>query len=231
MTFHQARLNVIEGPVVEPLTLPQMWLQLRLDPEGSPPSTPFDEQLLRLGQGARERMEQVLRRPLVQQTWKASYCRFPCDGYVWWSGNTLWSLPYEYDVRPRSLEIPGPNIIGDPTVMYYDTNNILQLFDHSNYMVHSDTQPTTIELYEGIWWPITYWRQNAVEVTYKAGYKPLDSEGSPTQPDFVGNIPKTIINAMLLMVELAFNEQTPDKQQQMQSAIDAMISSYRVYTW
>lgn len=228
------RINVEIGPPVEPLTLAQMWLQLRLDPVAN--ATPFDPQLLILGQAARERMEQVLRRPLVQQTWKASYCRFPIDVYVPWTGNSLWSLPNEYDVLPRTITLPGPALIGlpednyDVVVEYYDSNNTLTVFDSANYIVIADSQPASVQLLEGIWWPNTYVRENAVQITYKAGYRPIPGTGSPPdETDYVGNIPKQIIYGMLLDVERMFNEQSPDQDKKIQDTIDALISSQRVY--
>lgn len=231
------RINIVEGPPAEPITLEQMWLQLRLDPEGSPPSTPFDPQLEIIRVAVRERMEQVLRRPLVAQTWRATYCRFPIDVYVPWTGNTLWSLPNEYDVAPRTIQLPGPPLVGDEddnygvVVEYFDQNNDLQTLPSDQYHVIADSQPACVQLFEGIWWPFTYWRQDAVRVTYRAGYAPVNLGGSPPAFDYTANIPKQAIYGMLLDVERMFNEQSPDQDKKIQETIDALVSSLRVYVF
>lgn len=139
---------------------------------------------------------------------------------------TLWSLPNEFDLKPRHLILPGPNLINLQSVQYYDTDNTLHTLDPSLYLVHADSQPATIELLEGQWWPLTYLREDAVQCTYTAGYAPA---GSP--PDYRANVPQAIKSAMLLMVQRLYDEMEPNRMKVLNDTIDTLLGSFRVFNF
>jgi hypothetical protein len=224
------RISTTVAPVVMPVTLADCYGQLRLDPSGSPPTHPDDALLTRLISAATDYAEQATRRALCKQTILLTYRRFPSDRYHFRAQETLWSEPGDYDMRPRHITLLRPSLITLTSVQYYDQQNTLQTLDPSWYIVHSDQGPASIELLEGYFWPITYIREDAVQLTYDAGYPPLVSGSPPTTND-AGNVPKGIQQAILLRIQQDYDAMTPEKWNQLQGAIDTLLGSYRVFNF
>jgi hypothetical protein len=231
MSFMRIRTTV--EATQKPVTLADCYGQLRLDPSGSPPTHPDDALLTRLIGSATAYVEQVTRRALCKQTILLTYRRFPYDRYAFLAQQTLWSEPGSfggYDIRPRHITLLRPNLLTLTSVQYYDQANTLQTLDPTWYIVHSDQEPATIELLEGYFWPVLYIREDAVQLTYDAGYTPFVS-GSPPTTDYAKNVPDSIKQAILLRVQQDYDAMTPDKWNQLQGAIDALLGSYRVFNF
>lgn len=233
------RLSVTVPPPVEPVTLAEIYAHLRLDTTGSPPTNPDDALLQSQIQAAREHVENCTRRAVIQQTLVYRLPYFPTD--------RLFFLPRRFyddtlsdQVKPFYIELPksSPFIgMGDPAtspdtpgVQYYDENNTLRTLDPATYQVSSDAEPARIDLVWGETWPITYERTDAVIITYQAGYAPYTG-GSPVATDYRKNVPQSIKNAIKLRVQQLYDPMTPDKYKQLESAIDSMLYSYKVYTF
>ena len=71
------KLKLITDGQVEPITLEEARLHLRLDTSGSPPSHPDDSLVTVLITVARQSAEAYLGRSLVQQTYELALDRFP----------------------------------------------------------------------------------------------------------------------------------------------------------
>lgn len=86
----------------------------------------------------------------------------------------------------ETLDLPYPPLASVTSVVTYDRGNNAATFSASNYQL--DLQSGRIYLNEGETWPSDLRAQNAVEVTYVAGY------GS-------GSVPLPIVQAIKLSVE------------------------------
>lgn len=89
-----------------------------------------------------------------------------------------------------TLDLPFPPLQSVTSVVTYDRSNNASTFDASNYQV--DLQSGRIYLNEGSVWPSDLRAQDAVEVTYVAGY------GS-------GSIPAPIVQAIREYVEQMYD--------------------------
>lgn len=137
-------LQRVVGPSVEPISLAEARLHLRLDED-------FTDDDLLIGtivQGAREYCEEVLGQALVSQSWKLFMDRFP----AW------------------EIRIPRPPLISISHVKYLspETGEMTTL-DADRYDVDVASRPGRITPVRFGWWPAVAWHTNAVEVLFIAG--------------------------------------------------------------
>ncbi|MBZ4283861.1 hypothetical protein LAJ55_13705, partial [Streptococcus pneumoniae] len=73
--------------------------------------------------------------------------------------------------------------------------------------------------------PSTYDRPDALRVEYVAGYAP---EGSPpeSRADYVANVPKSLVSAVLVGVQLQYDSLPPDNMQALSDMREAFMRSY-----
>lgn len=208
---------VITPPPVEPVTAEQAFVHLRLDFSDDPESHPDYQAVLSQITSAREQCEQITRRAFVQQTLRIVG---PGDGsarsWFWW-GNTA---------SARGVELLRPPLISVSAVRYYDGLNALQTVDSDDYFVTDSLVPKLLFV-DGFSSPCTYRRPDAMQIEYIAGYPP--DAGSPA--DYRANIPESIKQAILLGVQLQYDELTPDKRKALEGARDSLLSSYRINTF
>lgn len=108
----------------------------------------------------------LLGRALVDQTWSQSFDGFaPC------------------------MRLPIEPFKAVSSVTYYDADNVQQTLPTSVYQVLTDELGPIFTLQAGQTWPATYLRDDAVKVTFTAGYGADDTA-----------IPADIKQAMLLMI-------------------------------
>lgn len=91
----------------------------------------------------------VLGRALINQTWIER-----ADGF---SAGDVFRL----DLMP---------LVSISSVKYYDADNALQTLSPSAYSAHNRTNYSYVRLANDEAWPATYERDDAVEITYVAGY-------------------------------------------------------------
>ena len=134
-------------------------------------------------------------------------CRrqFTTRAVVWW----LDAFP---DVD--CLEVPLPPMTILTSIEYYDVNDSLQTWSSANYLSDLVSQPGRIAPISSQSWPSTYDRENAVKITYSAGY------GS--EPN---DYPAPIKQAIKLTVRAWFEETTP--QGDIPSGALALIDGYK----
>lgn len=197
-------MNIITvtPPTVEPVTLAEVWTHLRLDPSGSPLEHPDDDLLAIQIAAARQDAEKQTLRSFVYQTLKVVGPTFP-----------------------EFIELYRPPVIEIVSVTYWDRDNAQQTVSSDDYYVTEDLVPRL--MFESTFSvPAVYERNDAVAVTYRAGYAP---EGSP-DPDYTTNIPAPIKAAILLGVQLQYDDLAPDRRKALENARDSLLSSYHVFS-
>jgi uncharacterized phiE125 gp8 family phage protein len=212
-------IKVIVEPELEPVTLDDVYVALRLDTDGdSPPTHPHDGMLQRNITTSRQQCEQITRRAFCQQTLRITSQEFPyCR--VRFGGD------YDYEVRNGYIELKRPPLIEVVSVTYYDQNNSLQTIAAENYFIDESSIVPRLQFTDQFQFPAVYRRDDALQVTYKAGYEP---EGSPPD-DFVSNVPQGIKDAILIGVQLLYDPLSPDQRTAYQNAQESLLYSYKVH--
>ncbi len=218
---------VVVPPPVEPIVLDDVYGHLRIDAFGSPAEHPDDAELTRHIATARTQAEQITRRAFVQQTLLTAVHAFPCPRNAFSYSRPDRRFDYEdsYQWRAGYIELRRPPFISIDLVQYYDANNALQTLASSNYYVDeiSDIVPR-LQFKDTAILPQTYCRDDAVRITWTAGYQP---EGSPAE-NYSTNVPTPIKSAILLGVELLYDNFKPDDRAAMERARDSLLASYVV---
>lgn len=216
-------LIVLTPPPVEPVTLAEVYLHLRLDPDDdSPPAHPDDALLRSQIATARAEAEQMTRRAFVEQVLRLTVDRFPRnDAFV---GASQWLALA--GVRGY-IELPRPPLIEVQAVRYYDTDNVLQTVDAADWFVTDDFVPRLM-FRDGYVPPLTYARNDAVRIDYVAGY--AADESPAVDQDYAANVPQQIKQAILLGVQLLYDQLSPEQRKALEHARDMLLVGQRVST-
>ena len=211
---------VVTPPPVEPVTIEEAFVHLRLDDptESNPDFAAVQAQIV----SAREQCEQITRRAFVQQTLRLTHGSMPPE--------CSWLYASRYG---KQIELLRPPLISLTAVRYYDVANVLQTVDPSSYVLVEDLVPRVL-FSRAFDMSCTYERGDALQVEYVAGYAPVPAAPDadpPTEIDYRGNIPASIKQAILLGVQLQYDELTPEKRKALEGARDALLSSYRIHTF
>lgn len=211
-------LTTIAAPPFEPVTLQQVYTHLRLDPSGSPLEHADDAMLRGFITTAREHVERETRRSLIQQTLRLSAGAFPaiCGGWRW-----LERLRAVTEIR-----LLRPPLIRVESVGYYDGDNILQTVDPTDYYVTDDLLPE-LRFVTGFSAPIPYERPDALRIDYVAGFAPSGSPAT-TQEEYAANVPQTFKDAILIGVQLLYDNPPPQERDALERMRAAMLQPYRV---
>jgi uncharacterized phiE125 gp8 family phage protein len=186
------------APTIEPISVAEARRHLRVD------DTDQDELIAGLIAAAAAYLDGhsgILGRSLVNQTWAQKYPQFP-------SGAVL------------GLALAPVQSI--TSVTYYDAANAAQILSSDVYTLLEDVLGPFVTLQADQSWPSTYCREDAVTVTFVAGYGATAT-----------SVPAPIRQAMLLMIGAWFEnrEQTVigvGVQELPQSvAINALLTPYR----
>jgi len=143
-------LKLIVAPSLEPLTLAEVKLYLRVDHDDE------DEVVTRCAVAARQWAdgpEGFLGRALIDQTWELTLDRFPL----------------------REIRIPLPPLLEVINVFYDDPGGVQQIMDPSDYSVDRVGQPGWIVPVGS--WPTPLDAINTVRIRFRAGY--VDTSFSP----------------------------------------------------
>lgn len=130
------------APVAEPVTWLECQEHLRLDDETD---KTYVEALIA---AAREYAEQATGRALMAQTWQLKRDAF-------WPGTLL---------------LPCPPLVSVSSITYTDVDGNTQTADASLYTVDTSSEPGRVFLAYNQTWPTTRSIEDAVTVTYTAGY-------------------------------------------------------------
>lgn len=136
------------APAVEPLTLEEAKIHLRVD-DGAEDT--LIESLIKAFRSSIDGKDGWLNRALITQTWDLHLDRFPADSRT-------------------PIQIPLPPLQSVTHVKYYDADGILQTLSSANYFVDSVSEPARLFPAYNLSWPTTRERPNAVNVRFVAGY-------------------------------------------------------------
>ena len=137
-------ISLTTAPAVEPVSLADMKLHLRVD------GTDDNALITALISVAREYVEIWTGRACISQTWTQTFDGFP-DG----AGN---------------IELKRPPLLSVTSVVYADVDDADQTWSTGSYTVHTDTLPGHIELDYGESYPSTRDKEASVTVIFVAGY-------------------------------------------------------------
>lgn len=190
------RLSLVAAPAADPVSVSEARAHARLSPD-----LQDDPDITLKLQAAIADRQSFTQRQFITATWRLALCAF--------CARIMLDLP------------PLQSVV---SVKYYDTANVLQTVDPSNYNVHVPSGDRAaagwIEFVFGYSLPITYDRDDAVLVEFKAGYG-----------DVAAAVPAPLRSAVLLTFgELyAFREEqaTGMVSKNLRSA-DALCWPYRV---
>ena len=213
-------LRTIVEPPVEPITLEDCYLQLRLDPLGSPPTHPDDTMLSTMITTARTRAEQVTRRAFVQQTVRMALPGFPCRHFP----GSPWGDEEGWTERDGWVELLRPPFAELLQVRYYDDDNAIQTLSPANYFTTDESFLPRLMVTSGYTWPTTYCRDDAVLIDYVVGYAP---EGSPPT-DYRANVPSQVKDAIKIGVQLLYDELAPEKREQLEQTFQRLLASFKI---
>jgi uncharacterized phiE125 gp8 family phage protein len=110
----------------------------------------------------------VLGRALVTQTWQMGLADWPAAS---------------------AMVLPVPPVQAVTSVSYFDAGNAPQVLAAENYRLVASESRALIELVDGVGWPESYSRSDAISVTFTAGYG-----------DTADDVPEPIRQAVRLLV-------------------------------
>lgn len=157
------------APAVEPVTLAEAKAHLRVDDSNS------DAEIAAMVQAAREWVEQYLDRTLVHTQWVMRFDKFPDSG-----------------IEP--VELPRPPMVTSGTatavtVTFTTEPGATSTYSTAEYRVDRFATPGTVLPIYGTTWTPHRQDDNAISVTWWAGYGPTGS-----------SVPAAIKHAMLMLV-------------------------------
>ena len=156
-------------PAVEPVTLAEAKAHLRVD------TADDDTYITGLVRAAREWVEQYLDRTLVNTQWVMRFDKFPPDGTM-------------------DIELPRPPMAAAGTatavaLTFTYENGDTATYGTSSYRVDRSATPGAVKTLYGQTWPPHLQDDNAISVTWWAGYGASGSD-----------VPAAIRHAMLMLI-------------------------------
>ena len=165
---------LVTGPSVEPISLAEAKLHLRVD------ITDDDTLITGLIISARQRAETITRRSLCTQTWKLVLDQFPAPGQNVGSAN--WYGP-QWGNSPGPLTtlradgrtgfeifLDHTPVVSVDSITYTDVDGTPQTLSSSLYKTDLVTEPCRVVPAYGTTWPGTRNEISAVTVNYTCGY-------------------------------------------------------------
>ena len=163
------------GPAVEPVTVAEAKAHLRVD------TSEDDAYVQNLVTSAREWCEQCLDRTLVNTQWVMRFDSFPPDG-------------------TQDIELPRPPMAtaGTTTAVsltFTYENGTTATYSTASYRVDRNSTPGAVKTLYGQTWPPHLMDDNAVSVTWWAGYGAAGS-----------SVPAAIRHAILMIVGILYEK-------------------------
>lgn len=185
-----AKPNRTVDPTVEPVSLPEIKKQLSL----AEASSQWDAFLRDAIQQAREQFEYDTGVVCCTSTWAEKLDEWPADYFI-------------LHRRP---------VASVSSITYLDTDGASQTWASSNYTLDANRTEPTIFLTYGATFPAIRTIENAITITYVAGY------GAATA------VPKLVKQAILLAAANAFVQRTPFEQGSVTPAGPMGFDAYEV---
>lgn len=186
--------KVITPPTIEPISLDEAHLHLRLDVYDSPPAHPDDPLILGLIQAAREWIEKFTGRSMTERLLEMAIDEFPHPFYRGHRRDVRWPHPSCYTAggSPIPIRLRGGPINSLDSVVYTDSAGIARTLADAQF--DSYEEPARVLPAGGAGWPSTQNLMGAVKVRYWAGYTLPDDSPSGTP------LPMPLKQAMLLVL-------------------------------
>lgn len=152
----------ISGPDVEPITVDEVKLHLKID------HTDDDVYIAALVHAARVFCEQWTGRAFTNQTWKLTLQQWPTRyrSDQWWDGPRLGAMSELHHDADR-VPLPKGEIQSITSVVTYDDSDADTTWGAENYRLTADGE---LARKEGVTWPTALRASDAIEITYIAGY-------------------------------------------------------------
>lgn len=178
-------------PTSEPVTLSETKAYLRISDADD------DAFINALIASVRQRFEEWAARSLITQTWTLWLDGFPRKEKVNSPREGYFELPVDrFDEVKRLLKIPRSPLQSVTFLKTHDGANHAAVFDGSNYLVDSVSNPGRIALNRGAAWPADLRDVNAVEIEFVGGY------GN------AADVPGAIKQGILLWIKLLFADKS-----------------------
>ena len=187
-------------PALEPVTLTEAKAHLRVDTDAD------DVYVAHLITAAREWIEQYLDRTLIQTQWVMRFDKFPDSG-----------------IEPVELPRPPMVISGTATavtVTFTQDQGSTSTYSTAEYRVDRHATPGTILPIYGSTWTPHRQDDNAISVTWWAGYGPNGS-----------SVPAAIRHAILMLIGFWYENRTTvlvgSISKQLEFAVESLLSSQK----
>lgn len=178
MRYDRSRLTLVEAPGGLPLTLEEVYLHLRVDTSGSPPTHPDETLIQGLMRAANNHVDGAdgwLGRALVEQVWEL-----------------------RLDSFPERFKLPLPPLLEVVSIKYLDGDGAEQTVSSADYRVLTGDMALVTPAPEASWPSDVLDDVGSVVVRFRCGYEP---DGSPPDEEGYGaNVPQAIKQAMLLAI-------------------------------
>lgn len=135
--------TVTSSPALEPVTLAELKDYLRISDASQ------DQMLGTMISAARRHVEQMTRRPMIEQSIKATFEEWPVGSII---------------------VLPVGNVLTIESLKYRDESNVLQTVSTSDYVIVTADQPGRIYLRDSFTFPALFDRSDAIEAAITAGY-------------------------------------------------------------
>lgn len=141
---NEYQVRVITAPAVEPVSLTEAKIDLRVDHNAD------DDLIQSLIVAARQEAEELSRRALVNRTLELSLAGWPCDNLI---------------------RLPFPPLVSVTSITYLSYANVPAVMPIADYIAVTDVEPGVITLAYAKVWPTEQLRTVApIRVRYVAGY-------------------------------------------------------------
>lgn len=188
-------LILITAPVTEPIMLAEAKAHCRVE------HTADDTLMTALIVAARQAAEHALQRPLITQTWEASFDSFPTS------------------VDGAGIELGKYRPIAISSVSYLNTDGVDTTVDPAAYTLDSANVPGWVYPIHGTSWPEARIFANSVRVRFTAGYGAAAA------------VPQCIKQWLLLLIGSMYSvrESSTERALAILPYIDRLLDSERVY--
>lgn len=160
-----SQLELVTGPSVEPLTLAEAKLHLRVEIADD------DALITALIVSARQLAETIVRRAFVNQTWDLTLDSWPVEPLP--GGSRRYQDLYQSlnspPVASSIIRIDNPPLVSVTSITYTDTTGTPQTLAPTEYKVIAGTPGRILPAYARTWPTVQPW-PGAIVVRYVAGY-------------------------------------------------------------
>jgi uncharacterized phiE125 gp8 family phage protein len=221
------RLIQVTPPAVQPVTLAEARLRLRVDTWGSPPLHVDDDDITAMILAATQYLDGpsgILGRALIDQTWDLKL-----DGFPYWGGAVFDEHRVQYGYCEAAIDVPLPPLIAVTSITYVDVDEATQTLASSAYQVLGlgGTARAQIVPVYGTTWPVAHPMRESVTVRFRCGY-----EGSGSPVDAAANVPAPIKTAILLLAGHFYQNReavvTGAVSAALELGVKALVAPYRL---